>query len=375
MIIATFADFHLGVKTFGDIDENTGLNTREINALSSLDLFIDNCIEKKADIITFAGDMFKNSLPTPSLQNELNVRIKRIIDANIFLILIDGNHDVSKLETSVSALICADTFKLPNVIHTRFHKEYVFTKNNQSVKFVMLPTHHTPEEIKTIVETTVYSGEPIVFIGHLTMAGAQLNDWLVIENEKCIDLNIFNKDHVAAVVLGHLHKHQILMKKPLVYYTGSLQRIDFSEENQEKGFVMLNILPDESVKYKFVPIESQKFFSIELKSENNNIQQELLNNIKINKDKIENAILRVNIELDEGDLFDDVLINKEIFDCNPLYFSSVHKTYNWSKQQRNVDLTENISVASGLKMYYQDKYRSDERIKLGQNIIDSIENI
>ena len=89
----------------------------------------------------------------------------------------------------------------------------------------------------------------------------------------------------------------------------------------------------------------------------------------------ENSILRINVELDEGDLFDDVLINKEIFDCNPLYFSSVHKTYNWSKQQRNVDLTENISVASGLKMYYQDKYRSDERIKLGQNIIDSIENI
>ena len=35
MKIATFADLHVGVSTYGHIDPNTGLNTRVLDALNS----------------------------------------------------------------------------------------------------------------------------------------------------------------------------------------------------------------------------------------------------------------------------------------------------------------------------------------------------
>ena len=44
MKIATFADLHVGVSTYGHIDPNTGLNTRVLDALNSFDEIIDYCI-------------------------------------------------------------------------------------------------------------------------------------------------------------------------------------------------------------------------------------------------------------------------------------------------------------------------------------------
>ena len=42
------------------------------------------------------------------------------------------------------------------------------------------------------------------------------------------------------VALGHIHKHQVIGQNPHVVYSGSIQRIDFGEENDEKGFCVLS---------------------------------------------------------------------------------------------------------------------------------------
>jgi exonuclease SbcD len=193
MKICCFADLHAGVKTYGKLDPITGLNTREIEAFNILDQVIDYCISNKIFVLVGAGDMYKNNSPSPTLQDEFNKRIKRASDAGIQVLLLDGNHDVSKLETSVSATKSFNTLEVSNVVHTRFHMEYgvVDDTTGKTYQFVFLPTYHTKQQIESIVNKINYD-YPTIFIGHLTMRGAMLNDWLITEKEVYIETDVFN---------------------------------------------------------------------------------------------------------------------------------------------------------------------------------------
>ena len=43
------------------------------------------------------------------------------------------------------------------------------------------------------------------------------------------------------VALGHIHKTQVLVETPPVVYSGSMQRVDFSEEKDPKGFYVVDV--------------------------------------------------------------------------------------------------------------------------------------
>ena len=68
------------------------------------------------------------------------------------------------------------------------------------------------------------------------------------------------------VALGHLHRHQALGGWPPVVYSGSLERIDFSEEKEDKGFVVVEIPddPGEMATYRFQPIAARPFLTVEV---------------------------------------------------------------------------------------------------------------
>lgn len=375
MKVLSFADYHLGVKTHGKIDPITGLNTREIQTLEVLDELIDYAINNQIKVIVAAGDMYKNNLPTPTLQDKFNEKIKRASDAGITVLILDGNHDVSKMDTTSSALKQFETLAVPKVIHTRFHKEYIFsdTEGNR-FKFIFLPTYHTADEIKSITEQTIYDGAPIIYIGHMTVKGAMLNDWLIEDKEVYVDKEVFDKEGVAAVILGHLHKHQVLDYAPLIYYTGSTQRIDFNEEKQPKGFVVLDVDPDGKTDFEYVEIESQKFYTARLSYlGNENPTADIICHLNDHKEKIEKAIVRVQLELDEGTKIRDKEIYQTIYDLGAFNVLDIQKSYEYKKNLRHSELNEHISVEAGLEIYYKDKPRAEERIKLGREIIKKME--
>ena len=375
MKLLTFADFHLGVRTYGKLDHKTGLNTREVDTLRVLDEMIDYAINNNIDVIIAAGDMYKNNLPSPTLQNEFNKRIIRAAKSNIITLILDGNHDVGRVETSKSALATFQTLEVDNVFSTKCHDEKIYEIKGKKIKFVFLPTYHTRDEIENIVNNTNTKEVPTIFIGHLTAIGALLNDWLVEKNETYIDINIFNKPGILAVILGHLHKHQILNYNPLIYYPGSTQRVDFNEENQPKGFVVLDIDDNNNVEYEFVEVDSQKFCTIKIDLSNisiDNYTDYIIDEINNNIDKIDNAITRIQIEMDDSMSFNDKKIYSRLTELNASTILPIQKQYNNERRIRNANLTEHITMEKGLELYYKDKSRAKERIKLGKQIIDKL---
>lgn len=362
MKILCTADIHVGQSSYGKLDPISNLNSRTIDALKVFDDMVDYAINN-CDAFIFAGDMFKNALPSPTLQDEVYKRIKRLSDNKITTFILDGNHDVSKLEATKSSLKAFDTFDLPYIYHSKFYKEIEFN----DINFVFLPTYTTRVEIQNILKD--FNKETIL-IGHFTVLGAKLNDWLIDTNEANIAIEDLTKENVTAVILGHLHKHQILNEKPLIMYTGSPTRIDFGEEEQEKGFIVLDTV---DYSYKFIKTNTEEFKTIRI--DISDLEDEInVNDFiyqKLFKVDVENKITRVIITLNTTQIIDEKLIYKTL--SNAKSIAPIQKNFINKKYTRNTKITNDLSVDKALEMYYTNKERSEERITLGKSIIKQLE--
>ena len=369
MKIITFADAHIGISTYSTIDPKTNLNTRVLDSLNGIDQIINYAEENNIKYILFAGDMFKNALPSPTLVREINKRIKASAEKGIKWIIQDGNHDVSPLETAKSALDPLSTLKVENVEHTRFEKTYMIDNN---IRVLVLPTYTTQEEVENILSKYNDNIKTIV-MGHFTSLNAKLNDWLIASNEDAIDIKIFQKPNILAVVLGHLHKHQILNTNPLSYYCSSTIRTDFNEEHDKKGFVVLDIDNNYNVSYIFKEIKTQEFLSVKMDLVGEDDAQAnvmaYLNHIK--KD-LTDKVVRVQLTLDKENNIDDNEILEFLKNNNVSYIANISKIFDREQLIRNKDINEQITEEEALREYFKDNFDKDEIIKLGISIINEM---
>lgn len=369
MKIITFADAHIGISTYSTIDPETNLSTRVLDSLNGIDQIINYAEENNIKYILFAGDMFKNALPSPTLVREINKRIKASAEKGIKWIIQDGNHDVSPLETAKSALDPLSTLKVENVEHTRFEKTYMIDNN---IRVLVLPTYTTQEEVENILSKYNDNIKTIV-MGHFTSLNAKLNDWLIASNEDAIDIKIFQKPNILAVVLGHLHKHQILNTNPLSYYCSSTIRTDFNEEHDKKGFVVLDIDNNYNVSYIFKEIKTQEFLSVKMDLVGEDDAQAnvmaYLNHIK--KDLID-KVVRVQLTLDKENNIDDNEILEFLKNNNVSYIANISKIFDREQLIRNKDINEQITEEEALREYFKDNSDKDEIIKLGISIINEM---
>ena len=368
--ICTSADIHIGYTTYGSIDPKTGLNTRVLNALNSLDKMIKYCIDNSIKYLIIAGDAYKNNVPSPTLQKEFDKRIKYAADNDIQIYIMDGNHDVSMLKTANSALATFDTLDVKNVYHSKNKKLYDLGQ----FQILMMPTYCDQQIVEEILSEPLT--KPTFVVMHGTIKGAMLNDWLIEQNESSIDINVFKKHNIIGVILGHLHKYQILDEDPLIYYTGSLQRIDFTEENQEKGFVVLTFDTDNmQLDHEFIEVESQKFYTIKMDLTNSiDEMTELLNEFEKRKYKLDNSIVRLILNVNSSNKIEDNILIKKLKEYNAQHIASIQKNIVTKEIKKNKDITENITEEKALRMYFKDHDNSEKIINEGLKMIQRLQN-
>ena len=68
MKILHFADLHLGVESYGRIDPATGISSRLLDFLSTLDQLVDYALENRVDLVLFCGDAYKSREPSQTQQ-------------------------------------------------------------------------------------------------------------------------------------------------------------------------------------------------------------------------------------------------------------------------------------------------------------------
>lgn len=318
--ILHLADIHIGSGfSHGKINSTTGLNTRLEDFVNTLSKCIDRAINEPVDLVLFAGDAFPDATPPPYVQEAFASQFRRLADADIPTVLLVGNHDQYCQGNGGASLSIYRTLVVPGFIVGDSIKTHRITCRNGDIQIITLPwlTRSTlltrPETEGLSLEEVgklllkklqpVLEGEirrldpkvPTVLLAHLMASQANLGAerFLAVGKGFTIPISSLIRPEFDYVALGHIHKHQNLnlSNDPPVVYPGSLERVDFSEEKEDKGYVLVEVKKGK-VTWEFCPLPVRTFCTIEIDiSEKDDPQAEILKAIA--KKNIKDAVVRL----------------------------------------------------------------------------------
>jgi exonuclease SbcD len=328
MKIIHFADAHIGVETYGTIDPEKGLSTRVLDELRAVDEVIEYAINNSADLVLFCGDAYKNREPSPTHQREFATRIRRLSEAGIPTVLVVGNHDLPGSPNKANSVEIFETLDVgyihiadkPSILH-------IATKSGE-IQVAVLPWLRrnallAREDVKNLGVTQVMdqmqevlaarlmelaaaidTGIPAVLASHLSVASAKAGTEksMVIGTDPVVMLSTIADPVYDYVALGHVHRNQVLSEHPPVVYAGSLERLDFGDENDEKGFYEIEIGrqgASKSVKYEFRKLDARKFLTLEIEIADGDPDPtcSVLRIVKENAEAVSRAVVRLRISV------------------------------------------------------------------------------
>jgi len=398
--ILHFADLHLGVESYGRIDPTTGLSSRLLDFLSALDQVVDYALENSVDLVLFCGDAYKSREPTQTQQREFARRINRLATSDIPIFLLVGNHDLPNAIGRATTTEIFDTLAVKNVYVSNHPDIYQIPTNSGIVQIASLPWLRrsallTKEETKNLtfdqinqklqqVLTNIIAANaakldpelPSILAAHVWVSGATIGSerLMTIGQEHVLLLSNVANPAFDYIALGHIHKHQVLSTSPPVVYSGSLERLDFGEEEDDKGFYLVEIEQDKEtgkrqVSFDLHPVEGRRFLTININiaPDDADPTATVLKAIAEQADKVMGAIVRLQIGLpaeSEGQLRDNDLRNT----MQEAYYSTIAKDI---KRETRLRLggkwtAEEITPLDALKAYLEAKKPpiSPERAKV-----------
>ncbi|MDP6713984.1 MAG: exonuclease SbcCD subunit D, partial [SAR202 cluster bacterium] len=269
MRILHFADVHIGVENYSKVDPETGLSSRLGDFLQTFDQMVDDAVESKIDLALFCGDAYKSRDPSQTHQREFAKRIVRLSNAGIPTFLLVGNHDTPNALGRATSLDIYKTLDVAMVTIGDTPRTYTVDTPSGPVQIVAVPwvrrsqflareesRRLTPDQINEniqesltrIIQNNVEALNPTipaVLAGHVTVGQATTSSEqsMMLGRDHVLLKSAVTLPQLDYVALGHIHKHQILGSLPHVVYAGSQQRIDFGEENDDKGYCVVDLDP------------------------------------------------------------------------------------------------------------------------------------
>lgn len=322
--ILHLSDIHLGSSfTHGRVNPETGSNTRLDDFVNTLSRCIDRAIEEPADLVLFGGDAFPDATPPPYIQEAFAAQFRRLADADIPAVLLVGNHDQHSQGTGGASLCIYRTLAVPGFYVGDGIATHRISTRNGDVQVLTLPwltrstlltrpetEGHSLVEVNTllierlrpVLEAEIRrldANIPTILLGHLMVDRATLGAerFLAVGKGFTIPISLLIRPEIDYVALGHVHKHQNLnpANNPPVVYPGSIERVDFSEEKEDKGYIWLE-LEKGKANWQFCPLPVRPFRTIEVDvSKSEEPQVAILNAIA--KYEIEETVVRLIYKL------------------------------------------------------------------------------
>jgi len=393
------ADLHIGMENYGQLDPATGLNGRVMDFLRRLNEAVDYALENEIDLVLFAGDAYKSRDPNSTYRREFARRIKRLADAGIPVVLLVGNHDLPAQERRASSIEIFRTLDVPNVlVANRDQLHRLTTRRGQPIQVATVPypirqrlLAHEEYKDKTIAELDALVQDlvteniralaeqvdptlPAVLVGHFSVSEAKygsersvmLGRDVVVLKSALADPSTSSGQAPAwdYVALGHIHRHQELNNgaQPPIVYCGSLERIDFGEEKEPKGFVVAEVQRGRA-EWHFQPVAARRFLTIraDVRDEADPLAVLLA---AIERHDVNDAVVRVVIQArpEQEGLFRDADIRRTL---EPAYYiASISKEIERAYRLRlGGESPEELAPAELLARYFESTEIPADRIK------------
>lgn len=393
------ADIHFGMENYGKIDPKTGIHTRLLDFEKALNFCIDHAIENSIDFFLFSGDAYKTINPSPTQQRLLMRCFLRLYKAEIPIVIIVGNHDNPLSFGKATSL---DIFgELPVV---GFHviakpTSFVLETKKGPVQIVGIPwpnrsnitiaqqnssksstmlTDYIAESIGIIIQDFARKLDPTlpaILAGHLTVSSGIFsgsekraiygNDPVLLPSQ----LAIPPFDYVA---LGHLHRYQNLNPNgyPALIYSGSIERVDFGERKEDKGFCVVTYEKKGTTNHAFIKTPMRPFIQIEVKLTTLSDQTEQLLN-ELQKFQISDAVVKIIYHVPTG-VKDTVDLQKIVHACSQaLYLVSITPVRSLESREKRSAMNNSMDFLAVLETYFSAKNElKDKKNELIQKTMD-----
>ena len=340
-------------------------------------------LKKKIDFFLFSGDAYKTAHPSPTQQKLLMRCFLRLYKAGIPLVIIVGNHDNPLSFGKANSLeifsdVPLDGFYVvekPQLIHLKTKSGPIQivgipwpTRNSISLN----KKHHTQtadqitsyiaEAVTTIIQKLASECDPTmpsVLAGHLTVSSGVFSG----SEKRAIYGSdpTFMPSHLAIepfdyVALGHLHRHQNLNPNgyPPLVYSGSIERVDFGERKEPKGFCLVRA-ERHTTQYEFIEVPTRRFIQIDITLDEHNVNhtEQVLEALK--KHTLKNAVIKIVYQVPQGqkDMVDMHIVERACSDAH--YLVGIIPIHNTIAREKRRGLKVDMDLTTLLDAYCQDK--------------------
>jgi exonuclease SbcD len=375
-----FADAHIDIANHGRRDQDTALPVRVMDFLAALDQIIEAALSEKVDLVIFAGDAYKDRNPQPTFQREWGRRMMRLSAAGIPTLLLIGNHDISPASGRAHTLQEFATLGVPNIhvadrIHLWGPQDLGVKVQVLTVPWVSRSQLLTREEtagmtledvlldmearVNKAIENGIKKADPdipLILTAHASVQGATYGSerMVMLGHELVLGGRIVSDRRLDYVALGHIHKHQALGAKdqhPPIVYPGSIERIDFGEAQERKGYVLAEVSKG-ATDWSFKSLKTRRYIDLNVDTPEVDTFMSDIMRVLPAKEKLSGAICRLKLSYpaDWEPLLDEKMINDHFAEAFSLQIQK-HR-----QSERRARLGDTVPVESMTPLELLDTY-------------------
>ena len=377
------------------VDHNIylGLSTRLLDFLCAFDQIVDHALTTNVDLIVFSGDAYKTREPSQTHQREFARRVAALTKHGIPVFLLVGNHDIPHALGRANALEIFPTLSVESVTVAENIGTHIINTRAGHIQIVALPwprwrnllsseEHRGKsfEELTSYVEAelarrlliefdALNPAIPALLCGHVTIAGATTSSErsMTLGRDHVLQYSSLSASALDYVALGHIHRHQVLGDLPPIVYPGSVQTIDFGEQDDIKGFCIVDIDPEKPpgrrAHWEFIPVHNRRFHTIDVKIPEREEDPTKLVLQHIDKVNIDDGIVRVHIQGPEEliSLLDMRQIKQSLAAAH--LTTSIKKEVTQTHRVRLGRSTRGIAPDQALRLYLKQQDSIDSKVK------------
>jgi len=249
------ADLHLGYAQYN-------LEARREDFNKAFQEVVEKTLQLKPDFMIVAGDLFQQARPTNTTLETAIKNFKKLKDAGIPILTVDGSHDSAPNEITGTILNPLDSAGL--IHHLPRHKGAPW--RNQSCYVYGVPNFRTPrrteEQLPAFLEENKPKPDPSlfnIFVFHMALDIPELKP-PGMEAEARPELLPEGFNYYAG---GHIHvPHKFPFKDGLLVYSGCTETVDYDDAKIEKGFYHVEVDEKRTPELHRIKLETPRRFII-----------------------------------------------------------------------------------------------------------------
>lgn len=274
------ADWHIGEFKGPVID---GVNLRSQDTINCLDYMVDIARDERPEIVCVSGDIFHQEQIGPvRYSKEILVAtriIKELASVSKYVVVMrgtvnhDGNGQFKVLKEMLSSEKNVSVVTEPTVIKTPLADIACipgFDKQEFRSRFPGLSADEENEVWTSYISGMVMGlraecHKTPILMAHYTVPGCNMESGqtsFFTNFEPVIPRETLMAAKYEAVLLGHIHRPQMLGGLHNVFYVGAVNEFNFNDENQDRGFGLYKFESGRLIKADRYTTPYRQFYTI-----------------------------------------------------------------------------------------------------------------